>query len=121
MKKDPLKSEIDVKQIVDSIQNDVYLEDFEGFEKRLRQIRERHDFYQLPDFAKEFQMLGIWPIRPIVTITLKIFRKLYFLHSKTQREAFYQLMEEIETLYVALRSAWKNIESREKDNYDQEP
>ena len=112
-------TQIDVQAIVDSIKIEAYLDDFDGFEKRLRQIRERHNFLNLPNLADEYSsFLDIWPLRPLAKFGTRVFRKLYVLHSRNQREPINQLLDEIKILYVALRHLRKKSVSQQKKHHD---
>ena len=100
----PIMPKVKVQEIVDSVKFEIYLNDFETFEKRLHQIKAIFDNYQLPNFREEFPFLYIWPLRLFTNLALKIFRKIYFYSSQNQREAFNQLIGEIKVLYVSLRN-----------------
>ena len=114
----PIMPEIKVQKIVDSIKNEIYLNDFETLEKRLHLIKKSFDCYRLPNLRKEFPFLYIWPLRLFMDLALKIFRKVYFYQSQNQREAFDQLIGEIKVLYICLQNVRNESSLNEKESDD---
>ena len=109
-------SQPNVQMIVDSIKTKAYMEGRETIENRLDHIRKLFEEYSVPDMSQNYPLLRIWPFKSICIIFQRIFRRLYFMHSQSQREAFYLLLDELRNMHIAYHqiSRYINLDLKEK-------
>ena len=95
--------EPNVQNIVDQIKTKVYFEDSAVLEERLNHTRHLFEQYSIPDLSQDYPILKIWFLKPVCVFVQRVFRRLYYSHSQSQRKAFYLLLDELRSLHHAVQ------------------